>query len=229
MRARDVMTREVVSVTPDTAVLEAARRMLESRVSGVPVLDGGRVVGMITEGDLMRRAELMTERRPWWLSLASSPEQQAKAYAKAHALRVRDVMTTRVVALDEHDPLDRIAMIFEENGIKRAPVIKDGKLIGIVSRANLLQGLAMNKLSDTGPSDREIKSKIIETARDEAAVRAPLVDITVKDGVVHLWGNVASEEERNAVRVVAENTDGVRQVEDHLRVFSPTSVERTFE
>src|SRR4051812_46615688 len=116
MRARHVMTRDVVSVTPDTTVVETAKTMLNSHVSGVPVMDGDRVVGMITEGDLMRRAELTTERRPWWLGLVSSPEDQAKAYAKAHGLRVKDVMTTNVVTLDEHDPLDRIAMIFEENG-----------------------------------------------------------------------------------------------------------------
>jgi osmotically-inducible protein OsmY len=98
-----------------------------------------------------------------------------------------------------------------------------------VSRANLLQGFAASKGGETGPSDREIKSKIIATARDEAAVRAPLVDITVKDGGVHLWGNVGSEEERNAVRIISENTEGVREVEDHLRVLPPTRVDRTLE
>jgi CBS domain-containing protein len=224
VRARDVMTTDVLTVGPEMSIADTAKLMLARHISGVPVIDGsGLLAGIITEGDLMRRAELVTARRPWWLALASRPEERAMAYVKAHGLKVKDVMTKKVVAIDEHDPLDRIAMIFEEQGIKRAPVMRNGKMIGIVSRANLLQGLASGKIGDTGPSDREIKAAIITTAREDAAVRAPLIDITVTDGIVHLWGNVATEAEREAARVVAENTEGVREVQDHLRILPPSN------
>ena len=226
MRARDVMTTDVLTVTPETSIADAAKLMLDNHISGVPVVDEfGQLEEILTEGDLMRRAELETGKRPWWLALASSPEKRAAAYVKAHGLKAKDVMTKNVVTIDEHETLDRIAMVFEEQGIKRAPIVREGKIIGIVSRANLLQGLAAGKVGDTGPSDRQIKSAILATAHEEAGVRAPLVDITVANGVVHLWGNVASESERDAIRVVAENTEGVREVQNHLRVLPPSGVE----
>ena len=224
MKARDVMTADVVTIGPGASVAEAAKLMLDRRISGVPVVDGaGKVVGLISEGDLMRRAELLTEQRPWWLALAKSPEEKATAFAKAHGLKVADVMTKDVVSIDEDAPLDRIAMLFEGRGIKRAPVLRDGKLVGIVSRANLLQGVAMGKAS-TSADDEAIRAAIIMTAEGEAGVRASLVDVTVGDAVAHLWGNVATEAERNALRVVCETTKGVREVHDHLRVMPPSVV-----
>lgn len=226
MRARDVMTPDVTTVAPEASVAEAAKLMLERRISGVPVVDrSGRLVGIVTEGDLMRRAELITARRPWWLALDSDPEERAQAYVKAHGLKVRDVMTTDVVTIDEHQPLDAIAMIFEERGIKRAPVVRDGKLVGIVSRANLLQGLASGGGSKTGPNDGQIRAAILETAQKDAGARVQLVDVTVANGVVHLWGNVASEAERAAVRVCAETAEGVKEVHDHLRILRPSVLE----
>jgi CBS domain-containing protein len=220
------MTTDVLTVTPETSIADAAKLMLDNHISGVPVVDQfGQLAGILTEGDLMRRAELETGKRPWWLALTSHPEKRAAAYVKAHGLKATDVMTKDVVTIDEHETLDRIAMVFEKHGIKRAPIVREGKVIGIVSRANLLQGLATGKVGDTGPSDRQIKSAILATAQEEAGVRVPLVDITVADGVVHLWGIVGSESERDAIRVVAENTEGVRQVQTHLRVLPPSSVE----
>jgi CBS domain-containing protein len=225
MRARDVMTTDVVSVAPETSVADAAQIMLDRRISGVPVIDGtGRLAGMVTEGDLMRRAELVTEERPWWRALAGSPEEEARAYVKAHGLTVRDVMTPEVVTLDEDDPLDQIAMIFEERGIKRAPVVRDGAVVGIVSRANLLQGLVAAQAGEAGPSDKAIRSAILARIHGETGVRDRLVSVTVAGGVAHLWGNVASQAERDAVRVAAERTVGVREVRDHLRLIPPTLV-----
>ncbi len=224
MRAGDVMTTEVVTVSPDTGVPDLARLMLDRRISGVPVVDSaGKLVGIVSEGDLMRRAELVTERRPWWAGLAGSPEEKASAYIKAHGLTVKEIMTRDVATIDEHEPLDRIAMLFEERGIKRAPVVRDGKLVGIVSRANLLQGLAAAKTEGTGPGDSAIRAAILDTAREDAGVRASLIDVTVADGVVHLWGNVGSAAEREACCVVAQNAEGVKEVRDHLRVL-PHSV-----
>ena len=223
MRAGDVMTREVVTVSPGTSVPELARLMLDRRISGVPVVDeSGRLVGLVSEGDLMRRVELVTERRPWWADPAASAEETARAYVKAHGLKARDVMTANVVTIDEHEPLDRIAMLFEARGIKRAPVLRDGKIVGIVSRANLLQGLAASAAGGVGPDDASIRSTIMATAAEEAGVRASLVDVTVANGVVHLWGNVASQAERDAIRVCAETAEGVRAVRDHLRILPPS-------
>jgi CBS domain-containing protein len=224
MRAGDVMTRDVVTVGPTTTVTELARLMLDRRISGVPVVDdSGKLVGLVSEGDLIRRAELISG-RPWWVADGASPEEVAKAYVKTHGLRAGDIMSTEVVTIDEHEPLDRIAMLFEARGIKRAPVVRDGKLVGIVSRANLLQGLAASAAGGVGPDDAAIRAAIMEAASGEAGVRASLVDVTVASGVVHLWGNVASKDERDAVRVCAETAEGVKQVRDHLRIMPPSVV-----
>jgi CBS domain-containing protein len=220
------MTTNVVTVSPETDIAEAVRLMLERQISGVPVIDdSGRLAGILTEGDLMRRAELVTGRQSWWINPISSPEQEAKAYVKAHGLKVKDVMTKEVVTINEQEPLDRIAMVFEDRRIKRTPVMRSGKIVGIVSRANLLRSLATKRISDAAPSDSQIRSAILTTAMEDAAIRVVLVDVTVDDGVVHLWGNTASEAEREAIRVVAENTKGVREVQNHIRVLPPSNVD----
>jgi CBS domain-containing protein len=220
MRAKDVMTTNVISVTPDTSIADAVKLMLDRQISGVPVVDGsGHLAGILTEGDLMRRAELVTGRRSWWLNPTSTPEQEAKAYVKAHGLRVKDVMTKEVTTISDQEPLDRIAMVFEERGIKRAPVMRGSKIIGIVSRANLLRSLAARKISSASMSDGQIRSTILATAMADPAIRVILVDVTVTDGVAHLWGNTASEAESDAVRVIAENTAGVKEVHNHIRIL----------
>ncbi|MEQ1519774.1 MAG: CBS domain-containing protein [Aestuariivirga sp.] len=230
MRARDIMTASVVTVSPETDIAEAVKLMLDRQISGVPVIDAsGRLIGILTEGDLMRRAELVTGRQSWWINPISSPEQEAKAYVKAHGLKVKDVMTKEVVTINEQEPLDRIAMLFEERGIKRTPVLRGGKVVGIVSRANLLRSLAAKKITDPAPSDSQIRSAILATAAEDAAIRVVLVDVTVDDGVVHLWGNTASEAERDAFRVVAENTKGVKEVQNHIRVLPRSNVDYKLE
>ncbi|MEP7172244.1 MAG: CBS domain-containing protein [Aestuariivirga sp.] len=226
MRARDIMTTSVVTVSPETDITEAVKLMLDRQISGVPVIDNsGRLIGILTEGDLMRRAELDTGRQSWWINPISSPEQEAKAYVKAHGLKVKDVMTKEVVTINEQEPLDRIAMVFEERGIKRTPVMRSGKVVGIVSRANLLRSLAVKKVNDPAPNDSQIRAAILATAAEDAAIRVVLVDVTVDDGVVHLWGNTASEAEREAFRVVAENTKGVKEVQNHIRVLPRSNVD----
>ena len=230
MRARDIMTASVVTVSPETDIAEAVKLMLDRQISGVPVIDAsGRLIGILTEGDLMRRAELVTGRQSWWINPISSPEQEAKAYVKAHGLKVKDVMTKEVVTINEQEPLDRIAMLFEERGIKRTPVLRGGKVVGIVSRANLLRSLAAKKITYPAPSDNQIRSAILATAAEDAAIRVVLVDVTVDDGVVHLWGNTASEAERDAFRVVAENTKGVKEVQNHIRVLPRSNVDYKLE
>ena len=143
MQARDVMTSPVLSVTSDVTVQEIARLLLDRHISAVPVVDGeGILLGLVSEGDLIHRADAGTERHPsWWLGLVSDPEDDARSYLKSHGLRAGDVMTRNVVAVTEDAPIPEIAELLEKHRIKRVPVVRDGCVVGIVSRANLLQAL----------------------------------------------------------------------------------------
>ena len=224
MRARDVMTTKVVSVRPDAPVEEIARKLLEHRISAVPVIDAnGAVVGIVSEGDLMRRPESETERHSsWWLAMLSAPEEQAAAYVKGHGRHAKDVMTRSVVTVDEDTTLEEVADILERRQIKRVPVLRDGKVAGIVSRANLLHGLVTAKATQPAAADDEtIRTAILEALEREAGVRDQFINVTVSGGTVHLWGALQSEQEKSATRLVAENTEGVREIEDHLGVIPP--------
>src|SRR5574338_371038 len=143
MQAKDVMTTRLATVAPDATVREIANLLLERRISAVPVVDSdGRLKGIVSEGDLIRRPELGTLRhRSWWLSLLSNAEEDAISYVKTHGGHARDVMTPEVITVDETAPLEQIADTLEKHGIKRVPVLGKGKLVGIVSRADLLRGL----------------------------------------------------------------------------------------
>lgn len=225
MKAADVMTRHVVSVTGDVSVRSIATMLLEHGISAVPVVDtDGKVIGMVSEGDLMRRHETQTERRrPWWLRVFADPETTAGEYAKAHGRTAREVMTRDVIQVSEDTAVDAIADLLERHRIKRVPVTRDGRLVGIVSRANLLQGLASapGLRPEIAADDRAIRLQLAGEleARGFGAGVAP--NIVVHDGVVHLWGSVASSTERNAVRVAAESIPGVVRVVDHTIVPPP--------
>jgi CBS domain-containing protein len=224
MRARDVMTTKVVSVKPDARVEEIARKLIEHRISAVPVIDAsGAVVGIVSEGDLMRRPESETERHSsWWLAMLSAPDEQAAEYVKGHGRHAKDVMTRSVVTVDEDAALGEVADILERQQIKRVPVLRDGNVVGIVSRANLLQGLVTAKATKPVTADDEtIRTAILEALKREAGVRDQFVNVTVSGGTVHLWGALQSEQEKTAARLVAENTEGVRKIEDHLGVIPP--------
>src|SRR5690606_1511825 len=165
MKASDVMVSPVITVTPDTSVREAATLLLERRISAVPVVNAeGRLAGIVSEGDLMRRSEAGTERRrSWWLEAFSSEEALAAEYVKAHGRRVAAVMTPRVITATPDTPLHEIATLFEKNSIKRVPIVKDGQLVGIVSRANLVQALASTRdTSETSLSDAEIRERLMK-------------------------------------------------------------------
>ena len=226
MQAKDVMTTKVVTIAEDTEVGAIARVLLEQRISGVPVVDeAGRVLGIVSEGDLMRRPESGTApQRSWWLRLVASPEDKAHDYVKTHGMRAADVMTRNVVTVVEDSGVGAIAQLLEERRIKRVPVIRDGKLVGIVSRANLLHGLvAHNKQIGEAPSpdDRSIRDQVIAELKEQGWVTHGSLNVIVSDGVVELWGWVESEEERKAFRIAAETVPGVRAVEDHLGSVPP--------
>jgi CBS domain-containing protein len=223
MLARDVMTAPVLAVSPETAVQDIAALLLECRISAVPVVDeGGRVRGIVSEGDLINRADAGTRhRRSWWLEMLNGPEEQARDYLQAHGQRAEDVMTRDVVATSEDTQLPEIAALLEKHHVKRVPVLRDGKLVGIVSRANLLQGFALSE--PTWPmlqNDRQIRDAL-NKALDEAGLPMHQVNVTVNNGAVRLWGWIDAEVQRQAARAAIESTPGVQRLEDNLVVSTP--------
>jgi len=223
MKAADVMVSNVISVHPDDTVKQAAETLLANRISAVPVVDkNGVLVGVLSEGDLIRRAETGTEwRRSWWLELLIGRAPLAAEYVRSHARTVADVMTRDVITASPDTSLRRIAELLERNSIKRVPIVMNGKVIGIVSRANLVQALASRwKEQEAQPSgdDLTIREEVMARLDAEPWARYAPVNVIVHDATVELWGIVDSETARQAVRVVAEVTPGVRGVNDNLSV-----------
>lgn len=220
MLVKDVMTKSVISVSPDTPVAEIANTMVSARISGVPVVDaGGKVVGIVSEGDLMRRAETETApRRSWWLSLLSSAEGTAADYIRSHGMKASDLMSRSVVSVRPDDTLEHAANLLEGHHIKRVPVIEKGHLVGIVSRSNLVQALSAiyaTQKPAVSSDDNALRAEV-EKHIDETGVPAFYLNVVVANGVVDLWGVVASREEREALRVAAESTPGVKAVNLHV-------------
>jgi CBS domain-containing protein len=223
MRASDVMTTIVISVTPDTTIRQVAKIFVDNGISGAPVLDAdGSLAGMISEGDLLRRDEIGTDerKRASWLDFWSA-NHEARDYVKTHATKVSDVMTTEVVTVRPDTPLGEVAGILEARHIKRVPVTEGGRVVGIVSRANLVQALASvpdEPVSDATLSDAEIRAVLMgELAGRKWGFAGR--NMVVTDGVVHLWGVFQSAEAINAVRVAAQNVPGVKGVEDHTEPY----------
>ena len=221
MDASAIMTRAVVTVIPDTAVSEVARIMVDKRISAVPVVDDGAVVGIITEGDLVRRAEIGTEhRRSRWLELVLSNLTLAMDYVREHGRKASDVMTRNVITVEPATPVVEIANILESRHIKRVPVVAKGALVGIVSRANLIQALASSesdRLSTGTPQDRDIEAALFREMRAQRWAFSPTeANVIVLGGEVHLWGYIQSEAARRAMVVMAENIPGVRRVHDNM-------------
>jgi CBS domain-containing protein len=227
MNASDVMTREILSVRPDTTVAEAIRTMLDNRISGLPVIDeAGRLVGILTEGDLLRRGETGTERhRPRWLEILMGPGRLAEEYVRTHGRKIGEVMTRDVVSVTPDASLKEIVELMERRRIKRVPVLDGDVPVGILSRADLLRGLAGALEETPAPvtSDAEIRERILAELARTAWVPRDGIAITVENGVVDLNGVILDEKERGALRVAAENVPGVRAVEDHLVWVEPVS------
>ncbi|HEX7007509.1 MAG TPA: CBS domain-containing protein [Alphaproteobacteria bacterium] len=226
MRARDIMTTSVVTVSPETRVPDIARVLLERRISALPVVDGaGRVIGIVSEGDLMHRAENKTERRrSWWLDLISSADTLAEDYVKSHGLTAKDVMNAPVISATPDASLAELATLLERHGIKRVPILENGALVGIVSRADLLRGLIGGGADSAAETldDAAIREALLRRIQDEPWAGTATLNVIVTDGVAELWGFVSSEAERRAFHVAAQSTPGVREVVDHL-VYLPPS------
>jgi CBS domain-containing protein len=223
VKARDVMVSHVITVGPELDVKAIANTLVANGISAVPVVAiDGSIVGIVSEGDLMRRA-VSGAKRSRWLETFSTAEQLMADFVRAHGRKAKDVMTRQVISISPDTSLQEIANLLEKNGIKRVPVIENGRLVGIVSRANLVQALATRGLAfvDVAEADEALRKVILLNLRKLPWTTAmTMVDVIVDRGVVNLWGVVRNEEEKNAVRITAEGTPGVQAVNDHVRVYS---------
>lgn len=220
MKAMDVMVRDVVTIGPDADIAEAAKLLVERDISALPVLDADKnLVGIISEADLLHREEIGTATpRPWWLEAITPATTLAAEFAAAHGKKVSEVMSTRVISCSEDAPLAEVAATLERHRIKRVPILRDGQLVGIVSRANLIQALATAapEPSPTVETDRVIRDEVLKRLGAQAWTDFDSRNIIVKDGKIHIWGLVGSEEERKALHALAENVPGATGVVDEL-------------
>jgi CBS-domain-containing membrane protein len=222
MKARDVMVAPVITATPQATIKSVAETFLRHQISAVPVVDAnGKLVGIISEGDLLHRAEAGTEKqRPWWLRAFLGPDALANEYVKAHTRKVADGMTKEVVTATPDTPLHEIAALLEKHSIKRVPIVEKGQLVGIVSRANLVQAVASaGKGLEIPLSDTTIREKLMSHLKGQNWAHTGMLNITVNGGVVDLWGLIRSDSERKAIRVAAEATPGVQVVNDHMKLW----------
>ncbi len=223
MKASDVMVTNVITVSPETTVQEIANILVSNRISAVPVVDQhGGLVGIVSEGDLIHRVEVGTERQySWWLKMIGDRNAFARDFLKSHGIRAADVMTRHVITAGPDMPLGELASLLEKHRIKRVPIVDDGKLVGIVSRANLVQALAALRHDVATPGkveDSVTRERIISEISGKLLASVSQINVIVHDGVVELWGEAESSEEKDAIRLAAEVTPGVRKVEDHIAV-----------
>jgi CBS domain-containing protein len=227
MNAADVMTRPAITVTPETTIADAARLLLERHISGVPVVDAdGNMVGMLTEGDLLRRAETGTERRrPRWLEILVGPGFLAQDYVAAHARKVSQVMTEKVASVTPQTPLPDLVRLMEKRRVKRLPVVAGGRVVGIVSRADLVHALlgTFNSPEQAAHSDEEIRGRILTEIAQQPWGPRSSVEVAVTNGVVELDGTILDDRERTALKVLVENVPGVIAINDHLVWVDPVS------
>ena len=227
MKAKDVMTRKAISVAPEATVLQAARLMLQHHISGLPVLDKkGDLVGILSEGDFLRRRETKTERRrARWLEFLLGPGRVAADYVHSHGSKVSEVMTPEVKTIGEETALEDIVQTMEKNHIKRMPVLRGAKLVGIVTRSDLMHAMvSLARVAPSAPaSDAAIRDRLLAEIQKQEWAPIATASVVVHDGVVELWGMIVDERQRDALKVAAENVPGVKTVKDHLVWIEPTS------
>jgi CBS domain-containing protein len=233
MQVKDVMTSPVISVEPDASIWQAVRIMLQRRISGLPVIDKhGRLVGMVSEGDFLRRAETGTQRRrPNWLEFLMGPGRLADEYTRSHGRKIQDIMTPDPVTVTEKTLLDEVVRTMEQRRIKRLPVVRGNEVVGIVSRANLMHALAgiARELVPSTATDEAIRAQLLTELAKEPWAPVALIDVVVRNGVVELWGTITEERQRQALIAAAENVPGVKAVHDRLCCVDAMSGVLTYE
>jgi CBS domain-containing protein len=226
MRAHQIMTRSVITVTPEISVVEAADIMLKRHISGLPVVDSaGALVGIISEGDFIRRSEINTGRkRSGFMKFVLGAGREAADFVHEHAKKVGEIMTPEPLTINEDTELEQIVELMEKNNIKRVPVMNGNKLAGIVTRSNLLQAVASlaRDIPDPTADDDHIRNRIINALEKNHWCPWGL-NVVVRDGIVHLSGVITEERSRQAAIVAAENVTGVKKVHDHLCWVEPMS------
>ncbi|AAK65246.1 CBS domain-containing protein [Sinorhizobium meliloti] len=217
MLARDIMKKRVLSISPDHSVSHAARAMLENQISGLPVCDDrGRLVGMLSEGDLLRRAELGLVSRRDIAGVRAKPE----AFIKGHSWRVGDVMTQPVVTVDEDMPVGRVAELMAAKGIKRIPVMRAEEMVGIISRSDILRAVTASLPDVIANGDEAVRRAVLARLCSDLGLEKGAIDVTIENGTVSLSGQVESEALREAARVAAETISGAGGVRNRLRIVA---------
>jgi CBS domain-containing protein len=227
MLAGDVMTRKVISVASDASAMQAGTLMLKHQISGLPVVDSsGVLLGIISEGDFLRRAELGTQRRrPRWLAFLIGPGRLASEYVHACGRKVKEIMTPNPYTVTEATPVTEVVQLMERHRIKRVPVVCGRRLVGIVSRADLLGALArLARATETvATNDAQIRERVMAELRRQSWAPLDLINVIVRDRIVELQGTITEDSARQAMVVAAENVPGVRAVHDHLVWVEPVS------
>jgi CBS domain-containing protein len=222
MKASEVMTKHVISIAPSASVVQAIRTMLKNRISGLPVVDRrGKLVGIVTEGDFLHRQEIGTEiKRHAWLDAMFGPEQSANDYVRAHGITVSELMTRSPITVNESASLDQVVRLMERHRIKRVPVLRKGKIVGIISRANLMQALASIHRGEPKPSrtDTAVRRRIIAAIDKQNWAYGADLFVLVRNGIVDLCGTLSDASQRAALVALAEEQNGVKKVHDHLRL-----------
>ena len=226
MRAHQIMTRQVITVASDAPIVDAANIMLDKHISGLPVVDqAGKLVGIVSQGDFIRRAEIGTQRkRGRWLKLFVGPGRAASDFVHERGRKVGEIMTPDPCTVTEDATLEDLVGLLERNNIKRLPVMRGDKLVGIVTRTNLLQAVAglTRDVPDPTADDDHMRNRIITSI--EKADWVPFgLGVIVVNGIAHLSGVITNEQSREAAIVAAENVSGVTQVHDHLCWVDPMS------
>jgi len=225
MKAQDIMTRDVITVSPDTPVRDIAGLMMDKHISGVPVVtDNGSIIGIVSESDLLHRAELGTERKhKWWFRTFGDSDALARDYAKAHGLKAHDVMSRYIVSVRDDAELRDVADILDSRGIKRVPVLREDRLVGIITRRDLVRALTqVQTFKGAERIDNAALHKALhERIHSQSWLNDTYINLIVNDGVVELWGFVVTRDQHRALRALVEETDGVTRVEDKLSVVGP--------
>lgn len=219
MKAADIMVKDVVTTGPEASVQELATLMLERRISGLPVVDGsGRLLGIVSEGDLIRRPEIDTDRvKLGWLRLLLSDEARARDFVKSHGRKAREVMTQPAISVAADAPLAEVVRLMARHRIKRLPVVDKGRLVGLVTRTDLLRAVAARQaVAPADVKDEELRARIDAMLREEDWAASAVVYVQVEKGVAQLWGTVESQEQREALILAVRGVPGVKDVQPHL-------------
>jgi CBS domain-containing protein len=223
MIAQEAMTRDVITAAPEATVGQIAGLLVRHRISAVPIVsEDNRVVGIVSQTDLGHRSETgMEKKRKWWLEIFADTDTKAREFIKSHGLKAHDIMSRVVISVSKHADLSEVADILDTHRIRQVPVMEDGKLVGMISRADLVRKLAEVRITApaTRPDNGALQKAIWGEIKAQPWLKSAYVNLAVKDGVVELWGAVDSNEQRRALRILVEGVSGVQKVEDNVGLF----------